>query len=411
MTNEAQPADSEDVIAAEAVDWLNQLHALGPAKRQEFVDWVCRSPRHYLAFWYLQNLTGQTGQSSPLTPEAFRQWMVKFVNDAVGEHRLPACEPTQLETNRYTGMSDFLASLADPPAHCDLEAGQELRSDAVRSGEIPIPTKPRAGKLLLLAAVCVLAVLGGLSLVVPNLMREEITAVYSTIPPGDSVEARNIRLADGSQINLDLASKVEVNFSKSRRELRLIRGNAHFTVKHDPKRPFVVIAGELITRDLGTKFFIRLMGDQDIEVNVQEGRVALDCTRTRHKSRSVGPSDCKSELEAGDRAEYHSGHLEVIKVEAGSSLPHAEEMPGRPGGSAWLSFNGLTLDEVVAQVNQLSDRHLRIIDPTIAQFRLGGSLRSRNAAIDDLLATLRHFGIRAELSDGNPREINLRRAL
>jgi ferric-dicitrate binding protein FerR (iron transport regulator) len=73
MTNEAQPADSEYVIAAEAVDWLNQLHAFGPAKRQEFVDWVCRSPRHYLAFWYLQNLTGQAGRSSSPTPEAFRQ--------------------------------------------------------------------------------------------------------------------------------------------------------------------------------------------------------------------------------------------------------------------------------------------------------------------------------------------------
>jgi hypothetical protein len=61
-------------------------------------------------------------------------------------------------------------------------------------------------------------------------------------------------------------------------------------------------------------------------------------------------------------------------------------------------------------VNQLSDRHLHVIDPTIAQFRLGGTLSSRNVAVDDLLATLGYFGIRAELSDGNPREINLRRA-
>jgi transmembrane sensor len=298
--------------------------------------------------------------------------------------------------------------------HCESVAVSEvsnvLRSDAVRSGEILIPTKPRAGKLLLLAVVCVLAVLGGLSLVVPNLLSEETAAVYSSTPTGDSIEARQIRLTDGSQINLGLASKVEVNFSKSRRELRLIRGNAHFTVKHDPKRPFVVIAGELITRDLGTQFFIRFMGDQDIEVNVQEGRVALDCTRTRHESRSVGTSDCKSELGAGDRAEFHSGHLEVIKVEAESSSPHAEEMTRRPGGAAWLSFHGQTLDAVVAQVNQLSYRHLRVIDPTIAQFRLGGTLSSRNAAVDDLLATLGHFGIRAELSDRNPREIKLRRA-
>jgi ferric-dicitrate binding protein FerR (iron transport regulator) len=149
---------------------------------------------------------------------------------------------------------------------------------------------------------------------------------------------------------------------------------------------------------------------QDIEVNVQEGKVALDCTRTRHESRSVGTSDCKSELEAGDRAEFHSGHLDVIKVEAESSSPHAEEMSGRAGDAAWLSFQGQTLDDVVAQVNQLSDRHLRVIDPTIAQFKLGGMLNSRNDVVDDLLATLGYFGIRAELSDRNPREINLRRA-
>src|SRR5690606_15652074 len=61
----------------------------------------------------------------------------------------------------------------------------------------------------------------------------------------------------------------------SARELRLRRGEALFSVAHDPSRPFRVAVGGHTVEAVGTEFDIRLHEEGVIDVVVTEGRVRL----------------------------------------------------------------------------------------------------------------------------------------
>src|SRR3546814_6360827 len=73
--------------------------------------------------------------------------------------------------------------------------------------------------------------------------------LYDTVVGG----RRNIRLADGSVVELDEGSELSTDFNKSRRELKLERGRARFEVAHEG-RPFIVLAGGGSVTARGTVF-------------------------------------------------------------------------------------------------------------------------------------------------------------
>jgi ferric-dicitrate binding protein FerR (iron transport regulator) len=145
---------------------------------------------------------------------------------------------------------------------------------------------------------------------------------------------------------------------------------------------------------------MRIEGTLNVDVNIQRGRVALECSPTPEER-----AGCASELEAGDRAEFRSGRLEVIRVERQLIAPPSDETAEKSTAPEWITLNGRTLEEVVATVNQFSDRQVRIVDPSFAGYRLGGRLRLQAGHVEGLLAALVHFGIR---SDEHSQEIDLR---
>jgi FixJ family two-component response regulator len=75
MMDEANSRYKDDVIASEAVTWLDRLADLRPAERAEFLEWIRRSARHYLAFWYLQSVSGKTGDAPTREPDILQRWL------------------------------------------------------------------------------------------------------------------------------------------------------------------------------------------------------------------------------------------------------------------------------------------------------------------------------------------------
>ena len=55
------------------------------------------------------------------------------------------------------------------------------------------------------------------------------------------------------------------------RKIRLLRGEAHFVVAHDPGWPFEVFAGRGRIKAVGTAFSVRLTDDR-VKVTVFEGK-------------------------------------------------------------------------------------------------------------------------------------------
>lgn len=87
-------------------------------------------------------------------------------------------------------------------------------------------------------------------------------------------ERRELQLPDGSQVVLDSGSAIAVDFSETRRDVRLLSGQAFFEVKPDPSKPFHVQAQELEVAVTGTAFNVDL-ASRSIAVAVLHGSVKV----------------------------------------------------------------------------------------------------------------------------------------
>jgi transmembrane sensor len=98
------------------------------------------------------------------------------------------------------------------------------------------------------------------------------------------------RLADGTVVDLNAGADITVDFTPGVRGVRLVRGEAHFTVAKDGARPFVVSVGPIDVRAVGTAFNVRLEPTA-VQVLVTEGQVAVDAPQLNSTQEgSVGAS-------------------------------------------------------------------------------------------------------------------------
>jgi ferric-dicitrate binding protein FerR (iron transport regulator) len=86
---------------------------------------------------------------------------------------------------------------------------------------------------------------------------------------------KNIELTDGTDIQLASHSSIELaeDYGQKNRSLKL-KGSGYFSVKHSKKLPFIIDAGPIHIKDLGTKFNVR-SSDDTIYVRVDEGIVVI----------------------------------------------------------------------------------------------------------------------------------------
>jgi ferric-dicitrate binding protein FerR (iron transport regulator) len=102
------------------------------------------------------------------------------------------------------------------------------------------------------------------------------TATVYVTPRGGRAK---ILLSDGTSVMLNVASRLEIpqQFDKHRRIVRL-HGEAVFHVARTVGAPFIVDAGAVQARVLGTEFSVRAYQPRDVRVAVRTGKVAVDTT-------------------------------------------------------------------------------------------------------------------------------------
>lgn len=104
--------------------------------------------------------------------------------------------------------------------------------------------------------------------------------IYTEVP---ITKVESIILADGSQVTLNAGSILRYpnKFKGKSREVYL-EGEGEFKVTRDVTRPFIVHAGNLRTKVLGTSFIIKAYrGNEKIQVTVISGKVNVLETRSR----------------------------------------------------------------------------------------------------------------------------------
>lgn len=181
---------------------------------------------------------------------------------------------------------------------------------------------------------------------------------------------RRVELPDGSVIQLNTDSAVEVRFTPGERRVRLVRGEAHFTVSKNRARPFIVGAAGVDVRVVGTVFNVRLRAES-VDVLVTEGKVqvgaAVDATV------KVAPTTvAQSELTAGQKVSVVLPASATVAAPA--TLVPAEEVRQ---ALAWqtrrLDFDAVPLADIVAEINRYNRHKLIVADPRLETRRFGGT--------------------------------------
>ena len=165
-------------------------------------------------------------------------------------------------------------------------------------------------------------------------------------------DRKRVTLADGSVVVLNTATAVSVDYSAQERRVVLHDGEALFEVAKDAARPFIVVAGDVEVRAVGTAFVVRLKRVFE-NVTVSEGTV---------------------EVKMGDRP--------PIRVVAGQQLDVSESdgfklrVVDIDAATAWqrgkLIFNRRPLENVVAELQRYRTGRIVILGDRLKTLEVTG---------------------------------------
>lgn len=177
-------------------------------------------------------------------------------------------------------------------------------------------------------------------------------------------ERRQVELPDGSHLEINGRTRLEVRFSAGQRDIRLEQGEVMFSVAHDSARPFVVDAGNGTVTVTGTRFDVRRDPGQT-RVAVEQGSVRVQGHRESLALLSAG---------LGSHIDEDGTVAAAYKVDAASL-------------TAWRSgklvFNDASLAQVAEEVSRYREHPLSV-SPKAAKLRLSSTFR-----VDDTDALLR----------------------
>lgn len=336
MRPQTAPLEDEHPLAAEAADWFLRverddadLEAL-----RSWQQWLERSPAHRDAY-----------------EEIRRTW---HSLDGIGQ--LPWPTDAEVSADAYLG---------EKPVHPRPERVAPSVSKRITEDARRLRPGSMLGRRLTQAAILLASAFG-------------LVWLFGAFP-GDArldnvttgiAEHRQIRLADGSSVVVGGHSKIEVRYSSRSRDIRLLSGEAFFTVSKDPRRPFVVEAGPGRITALGTAFNVRRSDDM-LAVEVAEGRVRLEPVATRRPAGDASAASLRpvTALGTGEEAVMdRAGSLQMVRP-----IP-AEQI------ATWRSGRHSYIDEplavVVADLNRYSTQQIVIDDDSVSSLRITATFLS-----------------------------------
>lgn len=193
--------------------------------RRRLEAWRNESPDHEVAWLQVERLNRLAAHATPANKEGWRSYLAE-------QRSLPGKDRSSVAGSAPTARRR------------------------------PYPRRVVIGSLMAIAA--------SLALVTAPVMLLRLQSDYVT----STAELREVELEDGSSVTLSAESAIAVAFSASERQVKLLKGEAFFQVRSDPRRPFSVLANHVQTTVVGTAFDVRL-SDGDVTVEVAEGLVEV----------------------------------------------------------------------------------------------------------------------------------------
>jgi transmembrane sensor len=349
VSNSPQQHTSLGTIEQQAAGWVLRCdRGLTPAEQDDFLQWLAAEPRHGAQLARHRSHWTRLDRLADWRPEHSAQPNPDLL-----------APPLRARLRRFVSVSLSLAAAAAiAVAYFNWWAG---------------PSKPG----------------------------DDASVATATAPSSDNQRL----LADGSIIELNRGAAISVQFTAAERRVRLERGEAYFAVAKDHNRPFIVAAGGIEVRAVGTAFNMRLDAAV-VEVLVTEGRVQVNS----HKESGLRYEPAVEKplvpnLEARQRA--------VVALAPQAKPPQIATLTiGEIDRVlAWqrrlLNFTATPLSEVVAEFNRRNMTQLVVLDPELASVRISAAFHSDNL---DGFVRLLEAGFGAQAERRGETEILLRKA-
>jgi transmembrane sensor len=210
------------------------------------------------------------------------------------------------------------------------------------------------------AAVAFLPVMHWLNLYGPQAVHVVSTAAG---------ELKQLTLPDGSRVTLGAKTEIAVEYGQCKRTILLDSGEALFDVAHDPKCPFIVIAGDGAITAVGTEFSVRRTLDR-VTVQVAEGAVnvqprdALASVSWPKDSDVTNISWPDAKLAQGQEVTYR-GNQSRTPVESEDSRVATEWLDGR------REYHHEPLSYLIADINRYVEEPIEM-DPEVGELQFSG---------------------------------------
>ncbi|SNS12335.1 FecR domain-containing protein [Pseudomonas segetis] len=183
-------------------------------------------------------------------------------------------------------------------------------------------------------------------------------------------ERRNIRLDDGSTVQLNSATALNIDYGKQLREISLLQGEILVQTAADQKaRPFVVHTEQGSIRALGTRFLVQREGEFT-QVRVLQHAVEV---RTADHQPPV-------RVKAGQQLRFSASDTKAVE-------------PLESHADAWVNgmliVSNWPLPRFIAELARYRPGVLRC-DPSLSHLRISGAfqLADSDAILDNLSTTL-----------------------
>ena len=310
-------------LSSEAAEWFVRLRddRLGMRHRERNVQWLKQSPAHIAELLRIQQV-------------------YKALRAANLEQRPPG-PPGEPESN-VIELVPRTAPLQSPPTR-------------------PTQSRLRFQTWKIAASVACLAV----SLLLGFIAK---VAWLDRTLESELGEWRIATLTDGTQVRIGPGSLLRVASGDNHRSVRLVRGEAMFTVAKDHSRPFFVTSEMVGVLAVGTEFRVSRRGGEDIVV-VTEGAVAVyrDGRDAVHGSLPQTPATIADA----------TGGVALIageQVSVSKSRPVSKQKVNIDHETAWadgwLMYENKTIAEVAGEFNRRNRVKIVVEDASIAERRL-----------------------------------------
>lgn len=339
-------------IYEEACEWFIEFRGgeIDGTQRRELDQWLRKSPEHLRAYLEIAAIWNEG--------------------------------PTLDPTNKWS-MHTLVTQALDEPGNVLAHPGSSRVTEApAHLAASKAGSRKKARYLMAIAASILVATMLGAWLYGER-------NVYST----GIGEQRSIRLADGSTVDLNSRSRIEVRYSDGQRTVDLLQGQALFQVAKEAGRPFIVKSDATSVRAVGTQFDVNRRRAGTV-VTVLEGRVAVisdlpelapvhvAATAMQDNAGTTTPSTGPRQAMRTRRATAE----EPIYLSAGEQLAVTNNLEPQPvaanlaSATAWrqrqLVFESATLTEVAEEFNRYNERQLVIEDAELYDFHISGVFSS-----------------------------------